>query len=74
MARRRADLSLDRRTLLKTFGAATLLGAIPARRGGGAGRQPTYPVTFPGMPGDGPGRRASASAPRPPPTRRRSGA
>ena len=57
MARRREDLSVDRRTLLKTMGAAALLGAVPA---GGAAAPPaegqTYPVTFRGMPGDGPGR------------------
>ena len=57
MAPRRGDLSVNRRTLLKTMGAAALLGAVP---GGGeasarAGGQ-TYPVTFRGMPGDGPGR------------------
>ena len=37
MARRRADLSFDRRTLLKTMGAAALLGPVPA--GGRGGRR-----------------------------------
>jgi mannonate dehydratase len=55
MARRRADHSLDRRTLLKTMGATALLGAVPATDAA-AVQTPTYPVTFRGMPGDGPGR------------------
>jgi mannonate dehydratase len=65
MARRRPDpapdrLSLDRRTLLKTVGAAALLGTIPSADASAvvpaAAQGPTYPVTFRGMPGDGPGR------------------
>jgi mannonate dehydratase len=60
MARRRLDLapdrlSFDRRTLLKTVGAAALLGTVPAAEASAA-QGPTYPVTFRGMPGDGPGR------------------
>ena len=59
MARRRGDLSVDRRTLLKTMGAAALLGGVPARGAAAApapAEGPTYPVTFGGMPGDGAGR------------------
>jgi mannonate dehydratase len=55
MSRKGGDLSLDRRTLLKTVGAAALFGAVPPG-GAGAAQAPTYPVTFRGMPGDGPGR------------------
>jgi len=57
MARDHQDASFDRRQLLKTVGAAALLGA--AGRGAtaaAAAEGPTYPATFRGMPGDGPGR------------------
>jgi len=57
MARDHQDASFDRRQLLKTVGAAALLGA--AGRGAAAAAAaegPTYPATFRGMPGDGPGR------------------
>src|SRR3954467_4825701 len=71
MARGRGNLSVDRRTLLKTMGAAPRPGAAPpgargapagpgaARAGAAAargGEGPTYPATFSGLPGDGPGR------------------
>ena len=57
MSRQRRDPSLDRRTLLKTVGAAALLGAMPGADATAATAEgPTYPVTFRGMPGDGPGR------------------
>ena len=58
MARDRQDASFDRRQLLKTVGAAALLGACRwrTRRAAAAAEGPTYPVTFRGMPGDGPGR------------------
>jgi mannonate dehydratase len=57
MSRRRGDLPLDRRTLLKSVGAAALLGAASAGRTAAAGPEgQTYPVRFRGMPGDGPGR------------------
>jgi len=62
MSRRRGDPSLDRRTLLKTMGAAALLGtaakgeAAATAAGAAVAAGPTYPVTFRGMPGDGPGR------------------
>ena len=72
MARNGQDLSLDRRTLLKTMGAAALLGAVPGRwRGGGAGRGSDVSVTFAGMPGDGAG--PAAHLPRRPRHTRRSG-
>jgi mannonate dehydratase len=53
----REDVSLDRRALLKSMGAAALLGTVSASDAG-AGTQDaaSYPVTFRGMPGDGPGR------------------
>jgi len=57
MARDRQDASFDRRHLLKTVGAAALLGAAgTGARVAAAADGPTYPVTFRGMPGDGPGR------------------
>ena len=60
----------DRRTLLKTMGAAALLGGVPAR-GAAAARAEgqTYPVTFSGMPGDGPGRPRICLGASPTPTR-----
>src|SRR5688500_10794595 len=55
MARDRQDTSFVRRQLLKTVGAAALLGAAgPAAAATVEGQ--TYPVRFRGMPGDGPGR------------------
>ncbi|HWJ54764.1 MAG TPA: hypothetical protein VNR90_01085, partial [Vicinamibacterales bacterium] len=57
MARTRGNLSVDRRTLLKTMGAAALLGTAPARAAAARDAEAqTYPATFSGLPGDGPGR------------------
>ena len=55
MAGREAS-TIDRRTLLKTVGAAALIGA--ATDGASAQTPPaaSYPPRFRGMPGDGPGR------------------
>jgi mannonate dehydratase len=53
----RENSSIDRRTMLKTVGAAALLSAVAD---GDAAAETTprqvYPPTFRGMPGDGPGR------------------
>ena len=57
MARKRLDVSLDRRALLQTAGAAALLGTVSGRAAASAAAQgPSYPATFPGLPGDGAGR------------------
>ena len=56
MARRRSDGSIDRRTLLKTVGAAAFLGTLPDGASAQTPPRPTYPPAFRGMPGDGPGR------------------
>ena len=53
----REAVSLDRRTLLKSVGAAALLGTVSSSdAGAGAQEASSYPVTFRGMPGDGPAR------------------
>ena len=58
MARDRQDASLDRRALLKTAGAAALLGAVPAAVAEAAqtSSAPTSALAFRGMPPEGPGR------------------
>ena len=60
MARERQDASIDRRELLKTVGAAALLGAAPGAAtdvGAGAASQPASGTpSFAGMPQEGPGR------------------
>lgn len=57
MADQRRAVSFDRRTLLKSVGAAALLGTVSSSDAGAATQgAASYPVTFRGMPGDGPGR------------------
>jgi len=58
MAAERRDVSsFDRRTLLKSVGAAALLGTVPPSGVDAAAQDAaSYPATFRGLPGDGAGR------------------
>jgi mannonate dehydratase len=60
MARERQDASIDRRALLKTVGAAALLGAVPGAAtdagAGAAAPQTSGGPAFAGMPQEGAGR------------------